>query len=115
MQQAAGLEVEGRLLAMLIDQLAAMPEASKLSLQLSDSKKPLNIKVTSAYPLAIDLRQQLEQKLGLLINHPVDSQYKQDSALIAGVRIDIGAWVLHANLGHELVGFAEIAYESEQA
>ncbi|NOS72965.1 MAG: F0F1 ATP synthase subunit B [Methyloglobulus sp.] len=115
LQQAAGLEVEGRLLAMLIDQLAAMPEASKLSLQLSDSKKPLNIKVTSAYPLAIDLRQQLEQKLGLLINHPVDSQYKQDSALIAGVRIDIGAWVLHANLGHELVGFAEIAYESEQA
>ena len=56
------------------------------------------IKVTSAYPLTAELRQQLEQKLGSLISSPVNFQYHQDASLIAGIRIDIGAWVLHANL-----------------
>lgn len=57
--------------------------------------------------------QQLEQKLGQLIARSMSFQYQQDSVLIAGIRIDIGAWVLHANVGQDLTGFAEIAYESE--
>jgi len=115
LQQTAGPELETHLFALLIDQLAAMPEDCKANLQTLSSNKPLSIKVSSVYPLAIDLRQELEQKLSLVINRPMSFQYQQDSALIAGVRIDIGAWVLHANLRHELAGFAEIAYVSEQA
>jgi F-type H+-transporting ATPase subunit b len=90
-----------------------LPEAAKISLQATDTKKSLNVKVTSAYPLTTDLMQQLEQKLGQLITRPMSFQYHQDSALIAGIRIDIGAWVFHANVGQDLTGFAEIAYESE--
>jgi F-type H+-transporting ATPase subunit b len=71
--------------------------------------------VTSAYPLATLQKQQLEQKLNSAIERATNFQYLQDSALIAGFRIDIGAWVFHANLQHELAGFAEIGYESEQA
>lgn len=115
LQQSAGPEVENRLFTMLIDQLTNLPEASKLNLQLLDSKKSLSVKVSSAFPLAIDQRQQLEQKISQIINRPMNFQYQQDNALIAGIRIDIGAWVLDANLGHELTGFSEIAYESEQA
>ncbi|ESS67167.1 ATP synthase subunit b 2 [Methyloglobulus morosus KoM1] len=113
LQQTAGPEVENRLVAMLIDELNALPETAKISFQATDTKKSLNVKVTSAYPLTTDLVQQLEQKLGQLITRPMSFQYQQDSALIAGIRIDIGAWVLHANVGQELAGFAEIAYESE--
>ena len=113
LQQAVVPEVEHRLVAMLMDDLNALPEVAKASLQATDTKKPLLVKVTSAYPLATDLIQQLEQKLGQLITRPMSFQYQQDSALIAGIRIDIGAWVLHANVGQELTGFAEIAYESE--
>jgi F-type H+-transporting ATPase subunit b len=113
LQQTAGPEVEGRLFAMLIDQLTTLPETAKFSLEASEPKKSLTVKVTSAYPLTNDLRQQLEQKLGLLISRPMTFQYQQDCALIAGIRLDIGAWVLHANVGQELAGFAEIAYESE--
>jgi F-type H+-transporting ATPase subunit b len=51
----------------------------------------------------------LEQKLSALINRPSHFYYAQDAALIAGLCIDIGTWVLHANLQHELIGFAEIA------
>jgi F-type H+-transporting ATPase subunit b len=113
LQQTAGPEVENRLFSLLLNQLDALPETAKFSLKALEAKKTLIVKITTAYPPAPDLMQQLEQKLNLLINRSMSFQYQQDSALIAGVRIDIGAWVLHANVGHELTGFAEIAYESD--
>jgi len=114
LQQAAEPETERRLFEMLIEYLTVMPDASKLNAQMTDSKKPLVVNIASVYPIADDLKQRLEQKLSALINRLIVFQYQQDNALIAGIRIDIGAWVLHANLAHELVGFADIAYESEQ-
>ena len=113
LKQSASPELEAQLFAMLLDNLKTLPEACTLCLQMLGTKKSVPIKITSAYPLTDELRQQLEQKLGSLISSPVAFQYYQDASLIAGVRIDIGAWVLHANLKHELTGFAEIAYESE--
>lgn len=111
LQQSAGPELEARLFAILIDNLTTLPEACKQCLTTLDTKKSVPIKTTSAYPLSIEMRQQLEQKLGSLINNKINFQYHQDVALIAGVRMDIGAWVLNANLQHELVGFTEIADE----
>ena len=113
LKHSASPELEARLFAMLLDNLKTLPEACKQCLQMVGTKKTVPIMVTSAYPLKDELRLQLEQKLGSLINSQINFQYYQDASLIAGVRIDIGAWVLHANLKHELTGFAEIAYESE--
>lgn len=113
LQQSAGPELEGRLFTLLMDNLTTLPEACKLCLTMLGTKKSVPIKITSAYPLPTKLRQQLEQKLGALINSQVNFQYHQDQALIAGLRMDIGAWVLNANLQHELIGFTEIADESE--
>jgi F-type H+-transporting ATPase subunit b len=111
--QSASPELEAQLFAMLLDNLKTLPEACTLGLQMLGPKKSVPVKITSAYPLTDELRQQLEQILGSIINTSGVFQYYQDAALIAGIRIDIGAWVLHANLKHELTGFAEIAYESE--
>jgi F-type H+-transporting ATPase subunit b len=113
LQQAAGPELEARLLTIMIDQFEILPKACTQCLQMQEGKKAVVIKVTSVYPFDPELQQQLEIKLGSLISCPVNFQYDQDASLIAGIRIDIGAWVLHANLKHELTGFAEIAYESE--
>jgi F-type H+-transporting ATPase subunit b len=113
LKQSAGPELEARLYAMLLEHLKTLPEACTLCLQTLGTKKSVPIKITTTYPLTDELRQLLEQKLGSLISSAVDFKYYQDDSLIAGVRIDIGAWVLHANMKHELAGFAEIAYESE--
>ncbi len=113
LKQSASPELEARLFAMLLDNLKTLPEACTLCLQMMGTKKSVPIKITSAYPLTAELRLQLEQKLGLLINSPINFQYHQDAELIAGLRMDIGAWVLNANLQHELIGFAEIANDSE--
>lgn len=113
LKQSASPELEARLFTMLLDNLKTLPEACKLCLQMVGTKKSVPIKITSAYPLTDELRQQLEQKLGSLITSQINFQYHQDAELIAGLRMDIGAWVLNANLQHELMGFAEIANESE--
>jgi F-type H+-transporting ATPase subunit b len=113
LQQSAGPELEARLITLLMDNLTTLPDACRLGLQGLATKKSVPIKITSAYPLTADLQQQLEQKLNALINNKINVQYHQDSALIAGLRIDIGAWVLNANLQHELIDFAELANAPE--
>ena len=112
LKQSASPELESRLFSLLLDHLKTLPEACTLCLQMMGTKKSVPIKITSAYPLTDELRLQLEQKLGSLISSPINFQYHQDAELIAGLRMDIGAWVLSANLQHELIGFAEIANES---
>jgi len=113
LKQAAGPDLEARLFSLLLDNLTTLPEACKQCLTALGTKKSVPIKITSAYPLPAELRQQLEQKLDALINNQTSFQYHQDPALIAGLRMDIGAWVLNANLQHELIGFTELGYESD--
>jgi len=113
LKQAASPELEAQLFALLLDHLKTLPEACTLCLQMMGTKKSVPIKITSAYQLTDELRLQLEQKLSSLINSQINFQYHQDAELIAGLRMDIGAWVLNANLQHELTGFAEIANGSE--
>ena len=113
LKQSASPELEARLFEMLLDNLKTLPEACSLCLQLLGAKKSVPIKITSAYPLTVEQRLQLEQQLGALINSQINFQYHQDAELIAGLRMDIGAWVLNANLQHELIGFAEIANDTE--
>lgn len=102
LQQAASPELEAHLLTLLLDNLTSLP-------QIQDVKKSLAINVTSVYSLSPDQKHSLEKKLSTLINRPVNFHYTQDSALIAGLCIDMGTWIIHANLQHELLGFAEIA------
>lgn len=104
LQQAATPELEARLLTLLVDRLTALPQ-----IPTQDAKKTLTINVTSVYPLSAEQQQAIEQKLSTLITRPLHFHYAQDAALIAGFCIDMGTWILHANLQHELVGFAELA------
>jgi len=109
LQQTAGPDLEVRLFNFLFSQLNQLPEACQQSLQTQGIKKTLDINIHSVYPLSPDQVNQLEEKFTSLIDKPLRFQYKQNPELIAGLQIDIGAWALHANLQHELNGFAEIS------
>ena len=71
---------------------------------------PKHILVTSAYPLAEDKRHQLEDSLSKVIGLSAPVHYEQDSKLLAGLNITIGAWVLQLNVRDELQGFMEFAH-----
>jgi F-type H+-transporting ATPase subunit b len=113
LQQTASSELEVQFIQLLLEQLVTLPEACKQYLQLVENQQFLHVKITTTYPVAPLLQQQLEQHFVTLISLPLTFDYQQDATLIAGVRIDIGAWVLQANLKHELSGFAELAYDFE--
>lgn len=109
LKQTAGPQLEDRLFDLLIDQLQQLPEACSNSLRTLDKNETLNIHVNSVYPLSHEQMRRLEQRFNSLIDNPLHFDYGQNPELIAGFRLDIGAWILQANIQHELSGFAEIA------
>ena len=113
LKQAAGPELERSLCIMLLEHFTELPEECKLCLQTMEAEKAVAVHISSAFPLPTELKQQLKQQLGALINRHDVFHFHQKAELIAGLRIDIGAWVLNANLQHELAGFAEIAHGAE--
>ncbi|MGR9052353.1 MAG: F0F1 ATP synthase subunit delta [Gammaproteobacteria bacterium] len=113
LKQAASPELERSLCVMLLEHFTELPEECKLCLQTLEATKAVAVHISSAFPLPAELKRQLEQKLGALIDRHDVFHFYQKPELIAGLRIDIGAWVLNANLQHELAGFAEIAHGAE--
>lgn len=115
LQQAAGPELETRLFNVLLEQLQSLPENPEFRPKLlgQQDTTELLVRVVSVYPLTLGQREQLQQQLGALIATPVVFQYDQMPELIAGLRIDIGAWILDINLKYELAGFAKLAYAFE--
>lgn len=110
LSQAAVPELEARLLTLLLDGIAALPDDRINDLRTQWGEAPADIQVCSAFPLSDEQQQQLEQALCGLSGLAVPVRFSQDGALLAGLRVAIGAWVLHANLQDELKGFAEFAH-----
>jgi F-type H+-transporting ATPase subunit b len=108
--QAAGPELESRLVKLLLDGISALSKDQITALRTQWGEPPEHILVASVFPLPADQRQQLEKALSTLTGLDVPVRYEQDPKLLAGLRITIGAWVLHTDLRDELKGFAEFAH-----
>lgn len=108
--QATGPELETRLLDLLLDGLSHLSNDQMTALKTQGGTRPEAIMITSAYPLSADRQQCLKKTLADVTGLTAPVKYEQDPDLLAGLRITIGAWVLHANVRDELKGFAEFAY-----
>lgn len=115
LKQAANSELEKSLFALLLNELSNLPEKHLKALRFLHRAQPVSVTISSAYKLEDQQRKKIQHRLNALINHATDFHYRQDPELIAGFKIAIESWVLHANLQHELVGFAEIADVSERS
>ena len=67
--------------------------------------------VYSALPLAAEEREQLQSCLIQQLNIQGSICYQENSELIAGIRVAVGAWTLGLNLADELKGFADCIHE----
>jgi len=122
LQQAAGPDVEARLVDLLIAELTtaeARPDSAvkALAAHLAGHQaghqadhQISHVTVSSAYPLAPEQRQRLETALQTLIAPGATMTYTQDPDLLAGLHVVIDAWVLSVNLRDELQGFVELAH-----
>jgi F-type H+-transporting ATPase subunit b len=106
--EAAGPELENRLLDLLLDGLSTMPTDQISALGSKWGELPERILVSSAYPLADDKCHRLEDTLSRVTGLSVPVHYEQDAELLAGLNITIGAWVLQLNVRDELRGFTEL-------
>ncbi|MGM0595160.1 MAG: F0F1 ATP synthase subunit delta [Pseudomonadota bacterium] len=113
LEAIASPEVEQKLLEHLLAELDELPPAQRDALQSAvESGGSVEVDVLSAYPLSEAQQQQLRQALERRVpRQHLHYEFHSDRKLLAGLRVTVGPWVMHANLHDELKTFAAIAYE----
>ncbi|HXZ48925.1 MAG TPA: F0F1 ATP synthase subunit delta [Usitatibacter sp.] len=102
----ASPDLEARLAASAAEAIGAMDDERRARLRaaLQGSAEPGT--VTTAFPLAPSQREALARALEGATGQAREWIFREDSSLLAGVRVSIGPWILHFNLGEELELFA---------
>jgi len=108
--EASGPELENRLFDLLLTELTALSADQLSELSNKWGEPPEHIVVTSAYPLSDDRRHRLQDVLSKAAGLASPVHYEQDSDLLAGLNITIGAWALRLNVRDELKDFAELSH-----
>lgn len=110
LEQAAGPELQARLLTLLLEELARLSDSQLADLKQQWGTPPDHIEVSSAFPLSDEQRQQLTDALHRSCGLDCPLRFSEDDSLLAGLLITVGAWILAANVRDELSGFAEFAH-----
>ncbi|SEG07408.1 F0F1 ATP synthase subunit delta [Marinobacterium lutimaris] len=109
--ESAGPELQDRLIQLLLDSLPALEAEQLNELRTEVQDNGACIEINSAFPLSEDQQTALHQALETLLEKPAPLKLNLDPALIAGVRIGIGPWVLQTNVLDELRGFVELYHD----
>jgi F-type H+-transporting ATPase subunit b len=105
----SGPELQARLVQLAIDELAGLPEQRKAQLRDALSSVHAPGVISSAFALEPPQRAALTRAIEAAVGDGHAWTFREDSALIAGVRVSVGPWVLHANLSEELSLFQDAA------
>jgi F-type H+-transporting ATPase subunit b len=109
LERVADRDLEARLLNLVIEDLARLPDADRAALAPAVQDGVGAVRVQSAYVMSDVQRQALESALRGLLGQLPRCDFNEEPALIAGLRIDVGPLVMRANLRDELRFFAEAA------
>lgn len=112
LEGVASPELEAKLLELLLEELRVLPPAQREALQPQGEGKKVAVEVLSAYTLDNGQRQKLQQRLEKLVSAKLNFKWREDRKLIAGLRVNVGHWVIHANLHDELKTFSAFTNES---
>lgn len=110
LEGVASEQLEAHLIELLLDELQSLPPEQHEALQVKGNRA-LTIEVASAFPLHEAQKKKLQQRFEKLISGTPAFEWREDRKLIAGVRITVGPWVIHANLNDELRAFSSLAHE----
>jgi F-type H+-transporting ATPase subunit b len=107
LERLATPELEARLVALALEDLAALAPAQRQALRDALGAAAARLEVTSAFALSEPARSALLHGFGEALGAPVTADFSEDPRLVAGLRARVGPWVMHANLRDELAFFAE--------
>ena len=108
LEQAATAELQTKLLEKLLKDLDSTPPERIERLLGNPDLPPDSIRISSAFPLTKAQADMLGKRLGKLTKLDAPVSFEEDPALLAGIRLTIGACVLGLNLEDELEGFARL-------
>jgi F-type H+-transporting ATPase subunit b len=101
----ASPELERRLVDLVVEDLPLQAGEQLSAIRAAGEKADCAVKVTTGFPLPAPERQAIVEKLREATKDGISVEFKEDSRLLAGLRIGIGPWVLRANLQDELEFF----------
>jgi F-type H+-transporting ATPase subunit b len=103
LERLAGPELEARLIRMAVEDLQGLSDADREAIGEAVAGAEGAPVVTTAFALPDDIRKTLTGALAPVVGRDcADCAFREDSALVAGVRVSVGPWVLKANLADEL-------------
>jgi F-type H+-transporting ATPase subunit b len=103
--RAACPELERKLIALILEDLSLLPEEQLRAIRVACKDAACQAKVTSAFPIGEAERSTIKQRLKDAVQRDISTEFHEDSRLLAGLRINIGPWVLRGNLLDELEFF----------
>jgi len=109
LQRVASPALDKQLADLVLEELARLPSEQVRMLRAACEDVDQPALITSAYELDTERQAALRSALTTLTGSGISCTFRQDIALIAGLRITIGPWNLQANLQDELKYFAEAA------
>lgn len=106
LERLASSALSLRIIEVFIEDLSSLADADQAQLRKAASASNLSgIEVTSAHPLDATTMDKLSLSLSAASGVSLPLHLKEDSRLIAGLRVVIGECQLHANLADELAFF----------
>ena len=109
LMRLASPELDDKLYTLFMEDLGKLDHAS-LSASLGRHEEMLE--VASAYPLSQDKRNRLLAEMEKIAGRALKSSFTEDRGLVCGLRVAIGAWVIHANIADELAFFRKVDHEA---
>ncbi|MBX3616307.1 F0F1 ATP synthase subunit delta [Nitrosomonas sp.] len=108
LSRLASPELENRLFLILAEDLQKLRERDKHAIAAAAEEPGLQIKIQSAFLLDTNKREELTRLLQEMTGKILPIVFNTNPELISGFQINIGSWVLHANLRDELKSFSEV-------
>ena len=106
LERLATPALEERVMAAALEDLGQLPEETLQAVREAGRGAGGRVTVTSAHPLNGEQRAQCTCAFSRVLSAAPAVEFREDAALVAGVRVAVGPWVLSANLKDELAFFA---------
>jgi len=104
----ASPELEGQLVQLFIEELAALPEDRLSAVRAGQNGHGKGV-LSSAFELNAEQRQQLSNAIDARLGKSIALDFVVEPNLLAGARLALGAWQLDFSLAGELGIFAEVS------
>lgn len=107
----ADLSLERKMVDKVLVQLSQLSTEKIVAIKNAFSGEAKNVIIQSAYPIDSDQKKDLLEMLQKIVECKLEMEFIENSALLAGLTIQLGTVFLQANLQNELKFFAETENE----